>query len=131
MRALSILSIRPQRRVDTLRLSSTVIWVGGLSLLGLALRLIWVFYTETIPLGGDPHWYYVVGINIAQGFGFVASRNELWEIPGPGAPTAFWPPGYPFALGALFKVFGKGDVKWARGGISTRAAIAEISSQRA
>ena len=108
MRALSIPSIRLQWRIDAIRLSSTVIWVGGLSLVGLALRLIWVFYTDTIPLGGDPHWYYVVGINIAQGFGFVASRNELWEIPGPGAPTAFWPPGYPFALGALFKVFGVG-----------------------
>ena len=108
MRALSILANRPMWRVDTMRLSSTVIWVGGLSMLGLALRLIWVFYTDTIPLGGDPHWYYVVGINISQGFGFVASRNELWEIPGPGAPTAFWPPGYPFALGALFKIFGVG-----------------------
>ena len=109
MRALSVSAItKPQWRVAELRVSSLALSVGGLTLLGFALRLAWVFYTDTIPLGGDPHWYYVVGINIAQGAGFVASRNELWEIPGPGAPTAFWPPGYPFALGALFKVFGVG-----------------------
>ncbi len=109
MRALSISAIsKPQSRDTELRVSSLALWVGGLTLLGLALRLAWVFYTDTIPLGGDPHGYYVVGINIAQGAGFVASRNELWEIPGPGAPTAFWPPGYPFALGALFKIFGAG-----------------------
>ena len=97
----------PRWRIEGLRVSSLTLWLGGMTLLGLALRLIWVFYTDTIPLGGDPHWYYVVGINIAEGFGFVANRNELWEIPGPGEPTAFWPPGYPFALGALFKLFGQ------------------------
>ena len=109
MRALSTSAIsKPQWLLADLRVSSLALWVSGLTLLGFALRLAWVLYTDTIPLGGDPHWYYVVGINIAQGAGFVASRNELWEIPGPGAPTAFWPPGYPFALGALFKVFGVG-----------------------
>ena len=97
----------PRWSIEGLRVSSLTLWLGGMTLLGLALRLIWVFYTDTIPLGGDPHWYYVVGINIAEGFGFVANRNELFEIPGPGEPTAFWPPGYPFALGALFKLFGQ------------------------
>ena len=97
----------PRWRIEGLRVSSLTLWLGGMTLLGLALRLVWVFYTDTIPLGGDPHWYYVVGINIAEGFGFVANRSELWEIPGPGEPTAFWPPGYPFALGALFKLAGQ------------------------
>jgi len=27
-------------------------------LVGLALRLIWVYYTDTLPLGGDPSWYF-------------------------------------------------------------------------
>ena len=93
-------------RTEGLRLSLTAVAVGGLMLVALALRLFWVFYTDTIPLGGDPHWYYVVGINLAKGYGFVANRNALWEVPGPGEPTAFWPPGYPFALAALFKLFG-------------------------
>lgn len=111
MRALPLPAIAtPQWRVEGVReravASQLALWLGGITLAGLALRLFWVFYTDTIPLGGDPHWYYVVGINIAKGFGFVASRNELWEIPGPGEPTAFWPPGYPFALGALFKLSG-------------------------
>ncbi len=108
MRALPTLTLSlPHLRLEGLRVTPLAVWLGGISLLALALRLIWVFYTDTIPLGGDPHWYYVVGINISEGFGFVADRNELWEIPGPGEPTAFWPPGYPFALGALFTVTGE------------------------
>lgn len=107
MRELPMLAAAPLRlRVEGLRVSLWAVAVGGLMLIALALRLFWVFYTDTIPLGGDPHWYYVVGINLAKGVGFVADRNEVWEIPGPAEPTAFWPPGYPFALGALFKVFG-------------------------
>jgi 4-amino-4-deoxy-L-arabinose transferase-like glycosyltransferase len=109
MQSISIPAIsRPDWRLAELRLSSIALWVSGLTLLAFVLRLVWVLYTDTIPLGGDPHWYYVVGINIAEGNGFVAARNELWELPGPGLPTAFWPPGYPFALGALFTVFGVG-----------------------
>ncbi len=107
MRALPSLTLSPPRlRLEGLRVTPLAIWLGSFTLLGLALRLVWVFYTDTIPLGGDPHWYYVVGINISEGFGFVANRNELWEIPGPGEPTAFWPPGYPFVLGALFTFVG-------------------------
>ena len=93
-------------RTGVLRVSTWWLAVGGLTVLAFGLRLAWVFYTDAIPLGGDPHWYYTVGINIANGDGFVAARNEVWEVPGPGEPTAFWPPGYPFALGATFWLFG-------------------------
>jgi len=93
-------------RIESLRVPLSVVAVGGLTLLAFALRLAWVLYTEAAPLGGDPHWYYTVGINIANGDGFVANRNALWEVPGSGEPTAFWPPGYPFALGAMFWLFG-------------------------
>jgi len=82
--------------------------VGGLSLLALALRLVWVLYTDTIPLGGDPHWYYVVASNVADGHGFAVRPHPIFgEIPGPGEPTAFWPPGYVFALAALFRLTGE------------------------
>ncbi|MEX2157822.1 MAG: glycosyltransferase family 39 protein [Dehalococcoidia bacterium] len=99
---------QPSLALNRVRVSPIVAGVGAITLLGLALRLVWALYADTIPLGGDPHWYYVVGWNIAHGDGFVANRNALFEIPGPGEPTAFWPPGYPFALGALFWVFGVG-----------------------
>ena len=107
MGALSVPAITKGRwRIESLRVSTLALWLGGFFVLGLTLRLVLVFYTDTIPLGGDPHWYYVVAINIARGFGFVASRNELFEIPGPGEPTAFWPPAYPIVLGGLWKVIG-------------------------
>ncbi len=107
MGALSVPAITKGRwRVESLCISTLALWLGGLSLAGLALRLTWVFYTDTIPLGGDPHWYYVVGINLAQGFGFVTASNGLFEVSGPGEPTAFWSPAYPFALAGVFKVFG-------------------------
>lgn len=107
MGAISVPAVTKRRwRIQDLRVSALALWLGGLFLAGLALRLIWVFYTDTIPLGGDPHWYYVVGINLARGFGFVTARNELFEIPGPGEPTAFWSPAYPFALAGVFKLFG-------------------------
>ena len=48
----------------------------------------------------------MVGINLSKGWGFVANRNELFEVPGPGQPTAFWPPAYPFVLAGVFKLFG-------------------------
>lgn len=99
----------PRWRAQILRIPAVAPWLGAITLLALALRLVWVFYTDTLPLGGDPHWYYVVGSNLAHGHGFVAQPNPIFgEIPGPGKPTAFWPPGYPFALAALFKLTGVG-----------------------
>ncbi len=96
----------PLGRAQAIRISTTVVWVAAITTVALALRLFWVFYTDTYPLGGDPHWYYIVGTNLAKGFGFVANRNSFNEIVGPGEPTAYWPPGYPFALAAAFKLFG-------------------------
>jgi 4-amino-4-deoxy-L-arabinose transferase-like glycosyltransferase len=96
-------------RTEAIRIPAVTLWLGALTLLALALRLVWVFYTDTVPLGGDPHWYYVVATNLAHGNGFVANPNPIFgELPGPGKATAFWPPGYPFALAALFKVAGVG-----------------------
>ena len=91
----------------SVRVSTPVLIVAGITGVGLALRLTWALYADTIPLGGDPRWYYVVGINLAKGYGFVTARDEFFlEKPGPGFVTAFWPPGYPFVLAAIFKTFG-------------------------
>ncbi len=98
----------PRWRVEALRVSAAAVWVSGITLVALTLRLFWALYADTYPLGGDPHWYFIVGINVAKGFGFVAPRAGLYEIVGPGEPTAFWPPAYPLVLGAVFKLFGVG-----------------------
>ncbi|MDZ4278210.1 MAG: glycosyltransferase family 39 protein [Dehalococcoidia bacterium] len=96
-------------QLEGLRVPALALWLGGITLGGFLLRLIWVFYTDTIPLGGDPHWYYVVAVNLAQGYGFVTAAGDVFmEVPGPGEPTAFWPPAYPFALAGVYKLFGIG-----------------------
>jgi 4-amino-4-deoxy-L-arabinose transferase-like glycosyltransferase len=110
MRLIPALAVVPPRwRAVALRVPAVAPWVGALTLLALTLRLVWVFYTNTVPLGGDPHWYFVVASNLSHGYGYVVQPNQVFgEIPGPGKPTAFWPPAYPFALAALFKLTGIG-----------------------
>jgi 4-amino-4-deoxy-L-arabinose transferase-like glycosyltransferase len=87
----------------------TTVAVTGLFLLGLSLRLFWVFYADSFPLlGGDQRWYFVVAVNLASGYGYVSNSNPsiiYGEIVGPGDPTAFWPPGYPIVLAGFWKVF--------------------------
>ena len=109
MRSIPILAAsRRLWRLEGLKAWSLIFALGALFVVGLALRLTWVFYTDTIPLGGDPHWYYVVAINLAEGFGFVSNSGSslLGEAVGPGEPTAFWPPAYSFVLAGFWKVLG-------------------------
>ncbi len=106
MRAIPLVATLPGRRAEPLHVSTVAICVATITLVALALRIFWALYTDTYPLGGDPHWYFIVGINMVEGFGFVVPRRDLYEIVGPGDPTAFWPPGYAFALAANFKLFG-------------------------
>lgn len=100
----------PASWLGRLGVSTLAFGLGGLVLIGLALRLVWVFYTNTIPLGGDPHWYYIVAANVANGFGFVSNSGSsvLGEQVGPGEPTAFWPPAYSLVLAGFWKVLGIG-----------------------
>jgi len=89
-----------------MRVSAPAVCLVAITLIALVLRVFWVLYVDTYPLGGDPHFYFIVAINISKGFGFVATRQNLYEVVGPGQATAFWPPGYSFALAALFKLSG-------------------------
>src|SRR5687767_7217064 len=72
-------------------------------LAGLAARLLWIAFVHPDPLDGrfdDTVWYRSAARFIADGEGYVN--------PFTGAPTAWWPPGYPFFLGGLFALAGEG-----------------------
>ena len=99
---------RGLRHVSASALRSPALWMTTLVLLGLSLRVVWVLYVGTLPLGGDPNWYYNVATNIAHGSGFVADhhRSLFDEHPIVGQPTAAWPPAYPYVLAAMWKVIG-------------------------
>ncbi len=90
----------------SIAITGTHVWLGGIFLVGLVLRLIWVFYTDTLPLGGDPSWYFGVARNLFEGRGYVADHLVYTETPIVDTPTAFWPPAYPVTLAAMWKITG-------------------------
>ncbi|EJU09376.1 glycosyl transferase family protein [Sphingomonas sp. LH128] len=87
----------------------------------LALRLEWFATDRSVLLGiwalyfalrvavllidvaptSDAEWYFTRAVSLAAGQGYL--DNE-------GAPTAFWPAGWPIALGLVFAKFGAGQV---------------------
>src|SRR5690349_8717847 len=77
----------------------------GIGLFALAVRLAFVLAygrTQTVNLGAggvefsDTFFYSWVGAALAMGDGYTFL----------GHTTAHWPPGYPFLLAGVFKVFG-------------------------
>lgn len=63
-----------------------------------ALRLAWIIYAKTEPLWFfDPWSYDRLAAGLAEGKGYV---NEA------GQPTAYFPPGYPAVLGAVYWLVG-------------------------
>ncbi len=64
-----------------------------------ALRVA-VLFIDVTP-SSDAQWYYLRAASIAAGKGY---------LDGAGAPTAFWPPGWPAALGFAFAQFGTSPV---------------------
>src|SRR3989304_3473835 len=72
---------------------ATVAVLAVVALAG-ALRLAWVIYAKTEPLWFfDPWNYDRLAAALADGKGYV---NEA------GQPTAYFPPGYPAVLGAVY-----------------------------
>src|SRR5437899_2735449 len=59
-------------------------------------RLAWALLVDPKPVS-DFDWYFAKGIDISHGLGYQEH----------GAPTAFWPVGYPAFLGAIFALFGR------------------------
>ena len=72
--------------------------LGGILAVGLVLRVAWCVWAARLPAGGlhDPNFYYLFGQQLANGNGY-----RLLD----GSPTAYYPPGYAFAL-APFLWFG-------------------------
>lgn len=65
-----------------------------------ALRLAWALTTTRAPVfveSGDAYSYFFYGRQFAEGGGYL-------NLDGSGAATAYYPPGYPAILGALFWV---------------------------
>jgi len=69
-------------------------WLTLVVVVGVALRLAWALYAARPPVGlHDPTFYTIFGDSLAAGDGY--------RLPD-GQPTAYYPVGYPAALGALF-----------------------------
>lgn len=75
------------------------LWLGVIVALTVGLRVLWIVRAETYPVPGmDPLFYDETARRLAAGLGYTHHLD--------GAPTALFPPGYPFALGGIYKVFG-------------------------
>jgi 4-amino-4-deoxy-L-arabinose transferase-like glycosyltransferase len=72
------------------------VWIGGMLLLGLALRILWV-RIFTAPQASDGQTYTELAAQL--------TRGEAYRTPGSGT-WAEWPPGYPLLLAATFLITG-------------------------
>jgi 4-amino-4-deoxy-L-arabinose transferase-like glycosyltransferase len=71
--------------------------LAAIVLIALALRLAWIAYADYQPtLSDDAGRYDFLGRSLAEG-GAYANPN--------GNTTMFWPPGYPFLLAAVYKLW--------------------------
>jgi hypothetical protein len=86
-----------------------------LAILGVALglRVTWCLYaSRPPPVAGDPVSYFISGIRIAEGKGYIHAGDLLSQLNNALSggsntfhdppPTAFYPPGYPALLGGVF-----------------------------
>ena len=70
--------------------------VWAAAAVGVLVRLVWVLAVARTPTGlSDPFIYRSYGIAIASGSGYESLVGEA---------TAYYPPGYPFLLGAVYRV---------------------------
>jgi 4-amino-4-deoxy-L-arabinose transferase-like glycosyltransferase len=88
----------PQEHTDGPRdpLIGRGVWVAAG--IGVLLRVVWVLAFARIPTGfSDPFFYRSYGIAIASGAGYQSMVGDA---------TAYYPPGYPFLLGAIYRLAG-------------------------
>ena len=75
-------------------------WLAAIVLVAFGLRLWWVIYAARPARGfHDPLFYSIYGRSIADGDGY-----RLVNGPQEGQPTAYYPVGYPAALGFIFAI---------------------------
>lgn len=81
----------------------------------LGLRGLWLARTDTEPpYLSDPQYYHVTAQNVAEGRGYSVRVDERGFSAGDESEaTAFWAPGYPFALAPFYKLFGS-DIRVAK-----------------
>ncbi|MCY0901968.1 MAG: glycosyltransferase family 39 protein, partial [Firmicutes bacterium] len=82
---------RALSRAVSLRPSRAVTWLLSINIVA---RGLWLLYMHP-PQHVDFLWYYTHAVQMAAGLGYIEG----------GAPTAYWPAGYPFFLSLLFRVF--------------------------
>ncbi len=72
----------------------------------LGLRGLWLARTDTEPsFLSDPQYYHVTAQNLAEGRGYSVGIDRGGFSSGDTSePTAFWAPGYPFALAPFYKL---------------------------
>ena len=86
----------------------TALWLAAIVVLALLLRLAWLAHTDAAPPPlSDPQYYHVTAQNLAEGRGFAVKVDRSGFAAGDGSEaTAFWAPGYPFALAPLYRICG-------------------------
>lgn len=86
----------------------TLVILALLFVAALGLRVAWLGITDTelLPLS-DPQYYHATASNLADGRGYSVTLDDRGFVAGPESEaTAFWAPGYSFALAPLYAVFG-------------------------
>src|SRR3972149_4138823 len=79
----------------------TVSWGAAVFAVALLARALWAAYADGGPLDGrfdDSVFYHYAAAWLARGDGYVSFLS--------GQATALFPPGYPFFLAGLYRVFG-------------------------
>ncbi len=85
---------RPSRPSQPSLALDRATWAVGVVAFGL--RALWVLAFVRLPSGlSDPILYHGYGLRIASGQGYRSLAGD---------PTAYYPPGYPYFLGVLYKI---------------------------
>jgi 4-amino-4-deoxy-L-arabinose transferase-like glycosyltransferase len=108
------------RALGVVRARTHILWLSGILLVALVLRIVWVSAVQPDPRDGrfdDSVWYHNSARLLADGHGYV-NYTAL-------SPTALWAPGYPLVLAGLFRLPGD-DVAAARA-LNVAAGLALVA----
>jgi hypothetical protein len=90
---------------------ATFIWLTAFILLGVAVRLVWLYYVNTQPIY-DFKRYHDLAMSLLtkgtytmpEGLDYIKQSTDYIQA-GVSHPTAFRPPGYPLFLVALYSIY--------------------------